>query len=105
MNDSELRRKELLKQTRRLYNDRQEIPAVHPRYGNIYKNLYEKNSCDTGREGSFLFRLLFSILLFVCFIYIDRVNTGIDHLNSTVITEQIGRNDFHGLNFFTLYPD
>ena len=33
MNDSELRRRELLKQTRRLYQDSAAIPAVHPRYG------------------------------------------------------------------------
>lgn len=32
MNDSELRRRELLKQTRRLYQDSAAIPAVHPRY-------------------------------------------------------------------------
>ena len=31
MNDSELRRRELLKQTRRLYQDSAAIPAVHPR--------------------------------------------------------------------------
>lgn len=105
MNDSEVRRKELLKQTRKLYNDRQEIPAVHPRYGNIYKTLYEKNSCATTTNGSFMFRLLLSILLFVCFIYIDRINTGFDYLSSTIIIEQIGKNEFNGIDFFTLYPD
>ena len=29
MNDSEMRRRELLRQTRKLYDDRREIPAVH----------------------------------------------------------------------------
>ena len=33
MNESELRRQELLRQTRKLYNDHNELPAVHPRYG------------------------------------------------------------------------
>ena len=41
MNDSELRRRELLKQTRRLYQDSAAIPAVHPRYGHIYHELYD----------------------------------------------------------------
>ena len=40
MNESELRRRELLRQTRRLYNDHNEIPAVHPRYGSICSSLY-----------------------------------------------------------------
>ncbi len=40
MNDSELRRRELLKQTRRLYQDSAAIPAVHPRYGHIYHMVY-----------------------------------------------------------------
>ena len=44
MNDSEMRRRELLRQTRRLYDDKREIPAVHPRYGRIYHNLYENNT-------------------------------------------------------------
>ena len=40
MNESELRRQELLRQTRRLYNDHNELPAVHPRYGRICSSLY-----------------------------------------------------------------
>ena len=44
MNDSEMRRRELLRQTRRLYDDKREIPAVHPRYGRIYHDLYENNT-------------------------------------------------------------
>ena len=41
MNDSEMRRRELLRQTRKLYDDRRDIPAVHPRYGRIYHSLYD----------------------------------------------------------------
>ena len=40
MNESELRRQELLRQTRKLYNDHNELPAVHPRYGRICSSLY-----------------------------------------------------------------
>ena len=40
MNDAEMRRRELLRQTRKLYDEKPDIPAVHPRYGNIYHSLY-----------------------------------------------------------------
>ena len=62
MNESELRRRELLRQTRRLYNDHNEIPAVHPRYGSICSSLYGDGQADrqseTARSGSFLIRLV-----------------------------------------------
>ena len=56
MNDSEMRRRELLRQTRKLYDDRRDIPAVHPRYGRIYHDLYkngdeEQNAGDTDSEA------------------------------------------------------
>ena len=50
MNDSELRRRELLKQTRRLYQDSAAIPAVHPRYGHIYHELYDTPDSGEGAE-------------------------------------------------------
>lgn len=66
MNDSELRRRELLKQTRRLYQDSAAIPAVHPRYGHIYHELYD-TLIPGKREhhsGSFFARLMLAVFLF-----------------------------------------
>ena len=90
MNDSEMRRKELLQQTRRLYDERRDIPAVHPRYGRIYNNLY--NGTDEQKEqtgGSFYLRLVIGILCFICFVYMDQSNAAVAEVNSTSIVNQI----------------
>ena len=90
MNDSELRRRELLRQTRKLYDDRRDIPAVHPRYGRIYHNLYQEQAEDQEPSGStFYIRLVIGILLFVCFVYMDQSKAGIAEVNSTAIVDQI----------------
>lgn|SRR5699024_228702 len=90
MNDSEMRRRELLRQTRKLYNERQDIPAVHPRYGRIYHNLY--GAGDDGAEqvkGSFYLRLVIGILCFICFVYMDQSKAEVAQVNSTTIVNQI----------------
>ena len=90
MNDSEMRRRELLRQTRKLYNERQDIPAVHPRYGRIYHNLY--GAGDDGAEqvkGSFYLRLVIGILCFICFVYMDHSKAEVAQVNSTTIVNQI----------------
>ena len=90
MNDSEMRRRELLRQTRKLYNERQDIPAVHPRYGRIYHNLY--GAGDDGAEqvkGSIYLRLGFGILCFICFVYMDQSKAEVAQVNSTTIVNQI----------------
>lgn len=96
MNESEIRRRELLKQTRRLYNDRNEIPAVHPRYGRIYHNLYgdEHTSAEqnTSAGSSFYVRLVIGILCFVFYVYLDQSRAEIAQVNSSVIADQIGQN-------------
>ncbi len=87
MNDPEERRRELLKQTRQLYDDTW-IPAVHPRYGNLYKELYSDETAETP-EGSFAFRLALGILLFVCYVWIDRAQIPVMNVDSSQIAVQI----------------
>ena len=90
MNDSEMRRRELLRQTRKLYDDRRDIPAVHPRYGRIYHDLYKNG--DEEQEtpgGTFYIRLVIGILCFVCFVYMDQSKAEIAQVNSTSIVNQI----------------
>ena len=90
MNDSEMRRRELLRQTRRLYDDKKEIPAVHPRYGRIYHNLYDNNAEEQEpSEGTFYIRLVIGILCFVCFVYMDQSKAEIAQVNSDAIVDQI----------------
>ena len=71
MNSSEKRRKQLLERTRNLYSDSRFLPAVHPRYRNLYGQLYgyeEKES--TG--GTLAIRMFVCLLLFAAFVTMDR---------------------------------
>ncbi len=88
MNDSEMRRRELLRQTRRLYDEKQELPAVHPRYGNIYHSLYDGDD-EVPSGGSFYIRLVIGILCFVCFVYMDQSKVSVAEVSSSTIVEQI----------------
>ena len=90
MNDSEMRRRELLRQTRKLYDEHRDVvPAVHPRYGNIYHSLYEQEEERTS-GGSFYTRLVIGILCFICFVYMDQNGVDIARVNSSEIVNQIG---------------
>ncbi len=93
MNDSEMRRRELLRQTRKLYDDRREIPAVHPRYGNIYHSLYDSEEEEQTSYGNSLYiRLVIGILCFVCFVYMDQSKVSVAEVDSTAIVHQIEKN-------------
>src|SRR5699024_10964348 len=91
MNDSAMRRRELLQQARRLYAERRDIPAVHHRYGRVYHNLCsstdEQQKEQTG--GRLHLRLVSGILCFLCFVYMDQSNAGVAEVNSTSIVNQI----------------
>lgn len=61
MNESEARRRELLRQTRRLYHETgRSTPVIHPRYGNLTTSVTE----DDAARITLLFRLGVSILCF-----------------------------------------
>lgn len=93
MNDSEKRRRELLRQTRKLYDEKNEIPAVHPRYGRIYHDLYgSEEEQSSSSYGSFYLRLVLSVLCFIFFVYMDQSKAEVAEVNSTVIVEQIEKN-------------
>lgn len=87
MNEAEERRKELLRQTRQLYEDSR-IPAVHPRYQTMYRELYSSGEEEL-QGGSFVFRLAFAILLFVCYVWMDYAQVPVLNMNSDQIVTQI----------------
>lgn len=92
MNDSEMRRRELLRQTRKLYDERQDIPAVHPRYGRIYHSLYNNENEEDGLtslSSSFYIRLVIGILCFICFVYMDQSKASVAEVDSAAIVNQI----------------
>lgn len=93
MNEQEIRRKELLRQTRKLYNERNDLPAVHPRYSGTYHSLYtEKGEEQPVSGSSFRIRVLIAVLCFVFYIYIDENQVNVADMDSALITEQIGKN-------------
>ena len=93
MNDSEARRKELLRQTRKLYSDNREIPAVQPRYGRIYHDLYKDGDTSGHTAGStFYIRLAIGIFCFVCFVYMDQSRTKVANVDSRAIINEIEKN-------------
>lgn len=66
MTDTEKRRTALLQQTRKIYSENYAPPAIHPRYGAIYQNLYKKER-EEKPTSSFGVRVVIAILLFGLF--------------------------------------
>lgn len=90
MNDSEARRRELLKQTRRLYHETgRSSSVISPRYRNSISSDVEEDSME---DHSFLFRLGLSILCFICFVWMDYGNIEVAKVNSSNISNQIEKN-------------
>lgn len=93
MKDSQLRRQELLVQTRKLYSDKGKIPAVHPRYGTFGMNtdLKEKN-VDNNQLSFFKFRLLLAVLLMIIYAGVDYTDTIIAGYTSEDVIEAVSQN-------------
>lgn len=86
MNQSEKRRRELLNQTRRQYTDWRTPPAVHPRYGTFYNELYDTDEEPSGTLG---LRILVCLILFALFVVMDYRGTNIAQVNSDQITAMV----------------
>lgn len=85
MNESEKRRKELLESTRALYRDSHVPPAIHPRYGNIYADLYGEEE----PAGSFGLRMILCCMLFAAFVVMDYQDMRIADVSSQMVTQAI----------------
>lgn len=85
MNQSEKRRKELLESTRALYKDNTITPAIHPRYGNIYGDLYGEEE-PTGSLG---LRIILCCILFAAFVMMDYKDVRIADVSSKMVTQAI----------------
>lgn len=97
MNESQKRRETLLNETRNLYrNDR--IPAVHPRYRAVYKNLYKTGTkSDEESSGTLGLRIFISLMLFALFAAADYNGESIWHYTPTQIVSEIqNQPDFSG---------
>lgn len=86
MNEVERRRRQLLEETRRKYGDSRTVPAIHPRYGSIYSELYEEKS---ERSNGLLFRMIIAVLLFALFLVMDYSGEKVATVDSKQIVEAI----------------
>ena len=89
LEDAEARRRELLRQTRQLYNDPHFIPAVHPRYGSVYHHLYGGEEQDYATKNTFFLRLGIALLCFALYVWMDAGDATILNVNSSNVVNQI----------------
>lgn len=87
MNETEERRRELLKQARRIYDEDRFIPAVHPRYQNLYQDLYDPE--ERVPNSSFFLRFTLCVILFACYVWMDYSKIPVANVNSEQIVVQI----------------
>jgi hypothetical protein len=103
--ESEVRRRRLLEENRRRQrNTGMSTPAIHPRYGRLYRELYPdglEQSAGNGAEdldkkensrGSFTTRLILSTFLFLVFLYVSQNSVELQGINSHEIIEMIQEN-------------
>ena len=88
MNDTAQRRKELLEQTRGRYQE-SDIPAVHPRYGLSYNELYRTENTE---QGSFGIRTFICMILFAVFVYMQNEGKDILHISSAKVIQEVRKN-------------
>lgn len=89
MNESEKRRKELLENTRNLYSDRRSPPAIHPRYSNAYHSIYPDLDENEIERSTILFRIVISLLLFLCFVTMDYNSLSFKKVDCAHISQEI----------------
>ena len=103
--ESEVRRRRLWEENRRRQRNAGMItPAIHPRYGRLYRELYpdglersaENESEDLDKKensrGSFTTRLILSTFLFLVFLYVSQNSVELQGINSHEIIEMIQEN-------------
>lgn len=93
MTESERRRIKLLKDTRARYRDGYEVPAVHPRYQNVYRSLYNTSEEEMAEDTfhTLGFRTLLCVIAFIIFAVMDREGESVLHVDSHRIYEEITR--------------
>ena len=103
--ESEGRRRRLWEENRRRQRNTGMItPAIHPRYGRLYRELYPdglEQSAGNGAEdldkkensrGSFTTRLILSTFLFLVFLYVSQNSVELQGISSHEIIEKIQEN-------------
>lgn len=87
MTQAQQRRQDLLQQTRKLYSDKGNVPAVHPRYGNFGMTVgTDKEEPDTV-ISTFRMRVIIATVLFLLYAGLDYSGTTLmDYSSQDVVT-------------------
>ena len=93
MNELEKRRKDLLIQTRHLYNEKYTPPAIHPRYRTTYHALYDSKGEVKRKKLWLRIIVILLMLLMIYIVYQQGVKTG--NINYEAIIDTI-KNDLFG---------
>ncbi len=88
MNQTEKRRQELLEQTRKIYRDSNNTPAIHPRYRAAYTSIYGEEEEEKQTTG-LGFRFFLALMLLIGFVAIDQSGEKIATVDSQWIEERI----------------
>lgn len=95
MTDIEKRRSNLLEQTRSMYSEKNHPPAVHPRYKSAYLSLYDGDEKEpTITSGTFMVRIVLSLLLFVLFFVMYERKESIGTIDSQRIIQEVQKDLF-----------
>ena len=87
MTETEKRRKDLLSSVRSSHTDSGYVPAVHPRYQNVYHSIYEEEEVETG--GTLPFRICLALLLFLLYVGADYYSYTIGKWGTEDVAEVI----------------
>lgn len=90
MNESEKRREKLLRDTRNQYSSRRTVPAVHPRYGAVYQNLYGHRGEEQMTGSTLGIRVFICLILFGIFAAADYREEKIWKFSPSQIVSEIG---------------
>lgn len=77
-----------MEQTRELYGEKRSIPAVHPRYGAAYHQIYGDEQQQI-TPSSFGIRLFLCLVLFAAFVSMDKNKSEVMHVDSSRIVDEI----------------
>lgn len=91
MNEIEMRRLQLLENTRNSYNNKYSPPAIHPRYHAAYSSLYKDEEKTTYMKHTWFIRCVVAIIIFTLFFVMNKQNEQIGTIDSAVIVHEIKR--------------
>ena len=91
MNDVEIRRLQLLENTRNNYSNRHSPPAIHPRYRGAYSSLYGEEEKPIYIKNAWLIRLVIAVCIFALFLFFDFQDKQIGIVDSAFVVREIQR--------------